>query len=60
MGNLFFAGFTSMFDALVRVFIVIIVAGFLVRKKIISQGQITALSKVTVLVFLPANFCNWF
>jgi len=54
MGNLFFAGFYGMFDALARVFIVIIVAGLLVRKKIITQEQITALSKVTVLVFLPA------
>ena len=43
-----------MFEALARVFIVIIVAGILVRKNIISQKQITALSKVTVTVFLPA------
>ncbi len=54
MSNLFFDGFFTMLEALARVFLVIIVAGFLVRKKVISQEQITALSKVTVLIFLPA------
>jgi len=43
-----------MSEALARVFIVILVAGILVRKKVISQEQINALSKVTVIVFLPA------
>lgn len=54
MGSIFFDGFFSMLDALARVFIVILVAGILVRKKIISQEQINALSKVTIIVFLPA------
>ncbi len=54
MESIFFSGFLSMLDALARVFIVILVAGILVRKKVISQEQINALSKVTVIVFLPA------
>lgn len=54
MSYLFFEGFYTMLEALARVFLVIIVAGLLVRKKIISQEQISALSKVTVIVFLPA------
>jgi len=40
--------------ALARIFIIIIVAGFLVRKNIISQIQIDALSKITVIVLLPS------
>ncbi len=43
-----------MAEALARVFIIIIVAGILVRKKIISQEHINALSKVTVIVLLPS------
>ncbi len=43
-----------MSEALARVFIIIIAAGLLVRKKIITQEQITALSKVTVIVLLPS------
>ncbi|MCF6366954.1 MAG: AEC family transporter [Bacteroidales bacterium] len=54
MESIFFAGFFSMSEALARVFIIIIFAGILVRKRIISQEQINALSKVTVIVFLPA------
>ncbi len=54
MNDIFISGFFGMAEALARVFIVILIAGILVRKKVISQGQINALSKVTVLVFLPA------
>ncbi len=43
-----------MAEALTRVFIIIIVAGLLVRKKIITQEHINALSKVTVIVLLPS------
>ncbi len=41
-------------EALARVFIIIVVAGLLVRKKIITQEHINALSKVTVIVLLPS------
>ena len=44
----------SMGGALARIFIIIIVAGLLVRKNIISQIQIDALSKITVIVLLPS------
>ncbi|MCD4792439.1 MAG: AEC family transporter [Bacteroidales bacterium] len=54
MSDIFTSGFLGMLDALARVFIIIIVAGLLVRKKIISQKQIEALSKVTVIVLLPS------
>jgi len=43
-----------MAEAMTRVFIIIIVAGLLVRKKIITQEHINALSKVTVIVLLPS------
>ena len=43
-----------MAEALARVFIIILVAGILVRKKIITQEHINALSKVTVIVLLPS------
>jgi predicted permease len=43
-----------MLEALAKIFTVIIIAGFLVRKNVITQEQITGLSKATVMVFLPA------
>ena len=43
-----------MSEALARIFIIIIVAGLLVRKKVITQEHISALSKVTVIVLLPS------
>lgn len=43
-----------MAEALARVFMIILVAGLLVRKKIITQEHINALSKVTVIILLPS------
>lgn len=43
-----------MLDAMARIFLIILVAGILVRKKLIKQSHIEALSKVTVIVLLPA------
>ena len=43
-----------MLDAMARVFVIILIAGILVRKKVILQSHIEALSKVTVIVLLPA------
>lgn len=54
MNALFTAGFLSMLYALLRIFIIIVFAGFLVRKHIIDKKQIDALSRLTVVVLLPA------
>lgn len=43
-----------MFDALAIVFLVIIAAGLMVRKNIITDSHIESLSKVTVTVLMPA------
>jgi predicted permease len=39
--------------AVLDIFLVVLVAGLLVRRRLISQNHITGLSNVTVLVFLP-------
>ncbi len=54
MDTLFTAGFFSMLQALLRIFTIIIFAGFLVKRQIINKTQIDALSKLTVIVLLPA------
>ena len=54
MNDIFFSSFLSMGEALARIFIIIIGAGLLVRKNIVSQVQIDALSKITVIVLLPS------
>ncbi len=54
MHGIFLSGFLSMAEALARIFIIIIAAGLFVRKKIITQEHINALSKVTVIVLLPS------
>jgi len=51
--EIFTAAFSETFMALLRVFIIIVVAGLLVRKKIITQSHIKSLTAVTVNVFLP-------
>ncbi len=54
INDIFFSSFLSMGEALARIFIIIIGAGLLVRKNIVSQTQIDALSKITVIVLLPS------
>ncbi len=54
MDTLFTAGFLSMLQALLRIFAIIVFAGFLVRRQIINKSQIDALSQLTVIVLLPA------
>lgn len=54
MNTIFTSGFLSMLEALIRIFLIVILAGFLVRKKILSKNQIDGLSDVTVKVLLPA------
>jgi predicted permease len=53
MTTIFFHSFVSVLMALAQIFSIIIFAGLLVRKKIITQNQIQALSQATVYVFLP-------
>ena len=52
--NIFFATFLGMFSAIMKIFIVAFIGGILVRKKIISQQTIKALSDVTIKIFLPS------
>ena len=54
MNDIFFSSFMSMGGALARIFIIIIFAGLLVRKNVITQVQIDSLSKITVIVLLPS------
>jgi len=54
MDEIFFITSKSTFAAMLRVFFVIFFAGFLVRKKIINREHISALSKITVIILLPA------
>jgi malate permease and related proteins len=49
----FFSSFLVMFDAVGRIFLIIIVAGLLVRKKIITQEQVKSLATITVNILLP-------
>ncbi len=51
--DIFFQTFLPTFQAVLKVFLVIAAAGFLVRKHIISQENIKSLSVVTIDVFLP-------
>ena len=48
-----FKTFTAALVPVLEIFLVIAAAGILVRRRIIGQELITALSRVTVLVFLP-------
>ena len=54
MQVIFLQSFSSVFLALSQIFSIVLLAGFLVRKHIVSQEQIGALSQTTVYVFLPA------
>lgn len=49
----FFTAFAGTLGAVFKVSLVILVAGFLVRKKIITDEQITGLSFITVNILLP-------
>lgn len=49
----FFSSFLVMLDAVGRIFLIIVVAGILVRKNIITQEQVKSLSIITVNILLP-------
>lgn len=54
MGVIFWSTMQSVSEAMMRIFVIMLVAGLLVRKKIITKEQIAALSKFTVIILLPA------
>ena len=53
MTSVFFNAFASVFIALTKVFFVALIAGILVRKKVVSQNLIKILSRLTVNFLLP-------
>ncbi|MCU0610843.1 MAG: AEC family transporter [Candidatus Eisenbacteria bacterium] len=50
----FLPAFWGTFLAVLDIFVVVAAAGILVRKKVVTQSQVTGLTAVTVNVFLPA------
>ncbi len=52
--NIFADAFAGMTTAILKILIVALTAGILVRKKIVTQEHIKSLSDVTVNIFLPA------
>ncbi len=49
----FVAAFSASFMAVLEIFLVVLVAGLLVRLQVITQAHISGLSRATVTVFLP-------
>jgi predicted permease len=49
----FLAAFGTAWLAILKVFLVIVAAGLLVRRGVLGQGAVTGLSDVTVVLFLP-------
>jgi len=54
MEAIFAETFGAMFMAVAQIFLIILLAGFLVKRSIIKQEHVTGLSQTTVMVFLPA------
>ncbi len=50
----FISSFLVMLDAVGRIFLIIVVSGFLVRKNVIKQEHIKAMANVTVNILLPS------
>lgn len=53
MSSLFVQSFATIFFALLKIFIIAFIAGYVTRKKIISQETINGISRLVVLIFLP-------
>lgn len=53
MLNVFLIAFAGTFSALLKIILVMILAGFLVRRGVLTQAHISSLSKATVDLFLP-------
>ena len=56
----FFSSFLIMLDALGRIFLIIVVAGLLVRKNVITQDHIKAMAHITVNILLPCMLFSSF
>jgi len=54
MNEVFVSSFFSMLDAVAKILTIAVIAGILVRKKIIGQEAVKGLSEITVMVLLPA------
>jgi predicted permease len=54
MNEIFVSSFITMFDAVAKIMAIAIIAGILVRKKIVKQEYIKGLSEITVIVLLPS------
>lgn len=54
MDTIFLEAFSGMFGAIIKIFLVAVIAGFLVKRNILKQEYIKGLSEVTVKVFLPS------
>ena len=54
MDQIFVSSFLTMFYAVAKIMMIALIAGLLVRKKIIEQEHIRGLSEITVMVLLPA------
>lgn len=50
----FFATAAATLTAILKIFVVMAVAGLLVRRKVLTDAMVTALSRATIVVFLPA------
>lgn len=54
MFAVFTASFRAAFVPVAEIFLIVFAAGLLMRRKVLAQGHVTALSQTTVYVFLPA------
>ncbi len=54
MDKIFILTAQSVFGAMLRIFVIMFAAGYLVRKKVITKDQISGISKFTVLILLPS------
>ena len=53
MNDIFWLTTQTVFGAMLRIFFIMFIAGVLVRKNIISQEMLSALSRFTVIILLP-------
>jgi predicted permease len=54
MSDIFISSFSTMFYAVAKILMIALIAGILVRRKVISQEHVRGLSEITVMVLLPA------
>lgn len=57
--ELFFSSISAMFEAILKIFIIALAGGILVRKKIITESTVKGLSQFTIYILLPClTFSN--